>query len=113
MVVKFYTFGRVTAKASMAEAHWLRGLVDEHVSICDSPTPNAACHPAYHDLMRKVLRPKWVEKMTSHYRILNVIWEALGPFNDEDAAQRAADDAAEDDEEGKDDTTSDDSTEDQ
>ncbi|KAI4273776.1 MAG: hypothetical protein LQ337_004408 [Flavoplaca oasis] len=86
MVVKLYTFSRITADMATSDAGWLRPIIEAHDEVCGEPSPTALCDPNLHQLVQKVLRPKFLEKLSLHDRVLNAIWAALGSFNDDDAA---------------------------
>ncbi|KAL8882167.1 MAG: hypothetical protein Q9215_002389 [Flavoplaca cf. flavocitrina] len=87
MVIKFYTFSHIAANAAKKDANWLRPIIQAHDQVCGEPRP---CDPNFHRLIQQVLRPKYLEKVNLRDRVLNTIWEALGSFNDEDAAVGSA-----------------------
>ncbi|KAL8872969.1 MAG: hypothetical protein Q9198_007109 [Flavoplaca austrocitrina] len=86
MVVKLYTFSRITADTATSDVDWLRPIIEAHDEVCGEPSPTALWDPNLHQIVQKVLRPKFLEKLFLHDRVLNAIWAALGSFNDDDAA---------------------------
>ncbi|KAL9032037.1 MAG: hypothetical protein Q9180_006739, partial [Flavoplaca navasiana] len=106
MVVQLYTLSRLSAIEADKFAEFLKDVMNAHDVAWHEPGLTISCHPAHHLLVRGIIQPKWLETIPISGRILASIWQALGSFNDDDAAERAALDALDDDDESTEDDDS-------
>ncbi|KAL8799103.1 MAG: hypothetical protein Q9182_006136 [Xanthomendoza sp. 2 TL-2023] len=95
IVIKFYTYTRMTADLAELDKSWLRDIICLHDFLYNH-TPDYSCDRAYHQLIRFMIEPRFLSQCNLQERIIGSIWEALGSFNNEDAAARADEEDDED-----------------